>query len=138
MSEIGDAIIDYLKYGRPVSGQPYVFLSLTPPYGQLTNVTISTITSNYLTLAGIDTSTRKHGTHIFRHSLVAKLLDQKTPIHVISGTLGHSSTDSTQHYMRIDTQAMAPCALQVPSVSSTFYDRVAGSFFSGKKNQEKL
>lgn len=137
-SEIGDAIIDYLKHGRPVSHQPYVFLCLTPPYGQLTNVTVSTITSHYLTLAGIDTSTRKHGAHILRHSLVANLLDQKTPIHVISGTLGHSSTDSTRHYLRIDTKAMEPCALQVPPVSPTFYDRVTDFFFSVKKNQEKL
>ncbi|WAC13209.1 site-specific integrase [Dyadobacter pollutisoli] len=135
-SEIGEAIIDYLKHGRPVSNQPYVFLCLTPPYGQLTNVTVSTITSHYLTLAGIDTSTRKHGTHILRHSLVAKLLDQKTPIHVISGTLGHSSADSTRHYVRIDTKAMEPCALQVPPVAPTFYDRVTDFFFLGKKKQE--
>lgn len=134
-SEIGEAIIDYLKYGRPVSDLPYIFLSLTPPFGQMTNVTASGITSNYLTLAGIDTSTRKHGTHILRHSLVAELLNKKTPIHVISGTLGHSTTDSTRHYLRIDTRAMEPCALHVPEVSPEFYDKITGFFFS-RKNRE--
>jgi len=136
-SEIGEAIIDYLKHGRPVSELPYVFLSLTPPFGQMTNIGASTLTSNYLTLAGIDTSLRKHGTHILRHSLVAELLDKKTPIHVISGTLGHSTTDSTRHYLRIDTQAMKPCALQIPVVSSEFYDKVTDFFFSQKNKEEK-
>lgn len=136
-SEIGEAIIDYLKHGRPVSDQPYIFLSLIPPYGQMTIITVSTITSNYLTLAGIDTSTRKHGTHILRHSLVAELLDKKIPIPVISGTLGHGSTDSTRHYLRIDTQSMGPCALQVPSVDPAFYDRVTDFFFSGKNREEE-
>ncbi len=136
-SEIGEAIIDYLKHGRPVSDLPYVFLSLIPPFGQMTNVAASTITSNYLTLAGIDTSLRKHGTHVLRHSLVAALLDKKTPIHVISGTLGHSTTDSSRHYLRIDTRTMEPCTLQIPLVSSEFYDKVTSFFFSPKKREER-
>ncbi|WP_439484114.1 site-specific integrase [Cyclobacterium plantarum] len=136
-SEIGEAIIDYLKHGRPVSDLPYVFLSLIPPYRQMTNITMSTITSNYLTLAGIDTSMRKRGTHILRHSLAAELLDKRIPINVISGTLGHSSTDSTQHYLRIDTRAMEPCALQVPPVANGFYDKVSGFFFPGKNRGGK-
>lgn len=136
-SEIGEAIIDYLKHGRPVADQPYVFLNLTPPYGRMTNINVSTITSNYLTLAGIDTSTRKHGTHILRHSLVAELLEKKVPIRVISETLGHGSTDSTRHYLRIDTRAMEPCALQVPQVAPRFYDRVTDFFFLAEAKEEK-
>lgn len=135
-SEIGEAIIDYLKHGRPVSDLPYVFLALKPPFGQMTNITASTITSNYLTLAGIDTSLRKHGTHILRHSLVAELLDKKTPIQVISGTLGHSTTDSSRHYLRIDTRTMEPCALQVAPVSPEFYDKVTRFFFLRKNREE--
>jgi len=136
-SEIGEAIIDYLQHGRPVSDLPYVFLRLTAPFGQITNITASTITSNYLTLAGIDTSQRKHGTHILRHSLVAELLDKKTPIQVISGALGHSTTDSSRHYLRIDTRSMEPCALQIPLVSTEFYDKVTSFFFSHKNKEEK-
>jgi integrase/recombinase XerD len=135
-SEIGEAIIDYLKHGRPVSELPYVFLRLTPPFGQMTNIGASTLTSNYLTLAGIDISQRKHGTHILRHSLVAELLNKKTPIQVISGTLGHSTIDSTRHYLRIDTQAMEPCALQIPVVIPEFYDKVTDFFFSQKNKEE--
>jgi integrase/recombinase XerD len=137
-SEIGEAIIDYLKHGRPVSELPYVFLRHIAPFGQMTNIGASTLTSNYLTLAGIDTSLRKHGTHILRHSLAAELLDKKTPIHVISGTLGHGTTDTTsRHYLRIDTRAMEPCALQIPVVSQDFYDRVTSFFFSNKKEGKR-
>jgi integrase len=136
-SEIGEAIIDYLKHGRPVSDLPYIFLSLIPPFSQMTNIGACNMVSNYLTLAGIDTSLRKHGTHILRHSLVAELLNKKTPIHVISGTLGHSTTDSSRHYLRIDTQAMEPCALQIPPVSPDFYDKVTSFFFSPKKKEDR-
>jgi integrase len=136
-AEIGEAIIDYLKHGRPSSELPFVFLSLTPPFGQMTNIAASTMTSSYLTLAEIDTSQRKHGTHILRHSLVAELLDKKTPIHVISGTLGHSTTDSSRHYLRIDTRAMEPCALQIPLVNPAFYDKVTSFFFSPKNKEKK-
>lgn len=136
-SEIGDAIIDYLKHGRPISEHHYIFLSLIRPFRQMTHVSLSALTSKYLTLAGIDTSTRKHGTHVLRHSLAAELLDKKSPIHVISEILGHSSTDSTRHYLRIDTQAMKPCALQVPLVAPQFYDGVTDFFFSTQTKEEK-
>lgn len=43
LAEVGDAIIDYVKYGRPVSKSKTIFLSAHPPYGQISASGISSI-----------------------------------------------------------------------------------------------
>lgn len=43
LSEIGEAIIDYLKYGRPNSELPYIFLHASTPYDRLNRSTLHSI-----------------------------------------------------------------------------------------------
>jgi len=131
-SEIGGAIIDYLKYARPASILPYVFLNLIPPFDQMTNVNLSTSVSNYLKRAGIKISDRKHGMHILRHTLAEILLKEKTPLPVISEVLGHKNTCSTMYYLRVDIASLRQCALNVPAVASTFYSNVTNLYFNPK------
>lgn len=131
-SEIGSAIIDYLKYARPTSILPYVFLNLTPPFDQMTNINLSTSVSGYLQRAGIKISDRKHGMHILRHTLAGILLKEKTPLPVISEVLGHKNTCSTMYYLRVDIDSLRQCALNVPAVSSTFYSNITNLYFNQK------
>ncbi|MTI71702.1 MAG: integrase [Firmicutes bacterium] len=122
LEEIGNAIIDYLKYGRPSSQLPNIFLKLCIPYNKLSEPTLHSIVSQYLNLAGIDNvSTKKHGPHALRHSLAGFLLEKKTPLPVISEVLGHSNTESTKSYLRIDLNALSQCALEVPPLNTSFY-----------------
>jgi integrase/recombinase XerD len=123
LTEIGEAIIDYLKYGRPQSELPYVFLHVNSPYDRLSYSTLHSIICLHMRLAGIKFKDRKHGPHALRHSLAGILLEKKTPIPVISEVLGHRSTESTRYYLRIDTGALRQCALDVPPVSIPFYGR---------------
>jgi len=123
--EIGNAIIDYLKYGRPVSNTPFIFLKLCPPYDRLSESTLHSIVSFYLNKAGIpNVSIKKHGPHALRHSLAGILLEKKTPLPVISEILGHSNTESTKTYLRIDIQTLRQCALEVPLLYTKFYEMV--------------
>lgn len=123
LDEIGNAIIDYLKYGRPSSELSNVFLKLYPPYQRLAEPTLHSIVSFYLNLADIDNvSEKKHGPHALRHSLAGLLLEKKTPIPVISEVLGHKNTESTKSYLRIDIDALSQCALDVPALSTPFYE----------------
>ncbi|WNF35105.1 site-specific integrase [Bacillaceae bacterium IKA-2] len=120
--EIGEAIIDYLKYGRPKSDLPYVFLHAIPPYNCLNRSTLHSIVTFYLRRAGIKNITeKKHGPHALRHSLAGQLLEQKIPIHVISEVLGHKNTESTKTYLRIDLTSLSQCALDVPLLKTPFY-----------------
>lgn len=126
LSEIGEAIIDYLKYGRPKSELPYIFLKLNSPYDRLNRSTLHSIICFYLNRAGIHyEQERKHGPHALRHSLAGILLEKKTPIPVISEVLGHKNTESTKYYLRIDMNSLRQCALEVPPVDTSFYERSA-------------
>lgn len=123
LSEIGEAIIDYLKYARPQSDLPYVFLHVNHPYDRLNRSTLHSIICFYFRRAGIQyEKERKHGPHALRHSLAGVLLARKTPVPVISEVLGHRSTESTRYYLRIDLNSLRQCALEVPPVSPAFYE----------------
>lgn len=125
LTEIGNNIIDYLKYGRPVSDLPYIFIHLNQPYDRLAEPTLHSIVSFYLRRAGIDNiNQKKHGPHALRHSLAGFLLEKKTPLPVISEVLGHTSTESTKSYLRIDLQSLCQCALEVPLLDSPYYREV--------------
>jgi site-specific recombinase XerD len=118
LQEIGEAIIDYLKYGRPVSELPQIFLYASPPYDCVGNVTFNSIVTTYMRIAGIkNTETRKGGPHALRHSLAGILLEKKTPLHVISEVLGHKNIESTRNYLRVDVTSLRQCALEVPPIS---------------------
>jgi site-specific recombinase XerD len=119
LQDIGEAIIDYLKYGRPVSDLPEIFLYASPPYDCVGKCTLHSIISTYMRIAGIKFSAeRGHGPHALRHSLAGLLLKKKTPLHVISEVLGHKNTESTRHYLRIDITSLRQCALEVPAISA--------------------
>lgn len=126
LSDIGTALIDYLKFGRPVSELPYIFLHANHPYDRLNRSTLHSIVALYLRRAGIAyAQERRHGPHALRHSLAGVLLAKKTPVPVIAEVLGHRSTESTRFYLRIDADSLRQCALDVPPVAPAFYARGA-------------
>ncbi len=130
LSEIGNALIDYLKYSRPQSDDPYVFLLCRKPYSRLYPYSVSQMVQSLFLKAGINTENRKHGAHALRHSLAVNMLEKGTTLPVISEVLGHEYTSSTEYYLRVDTKSMRQCALEVPSVSIDFYNQQGGLFYA--------
>jgi len=124
LAEIGNALIDYLRYGRPESESPYIFLHVSGRYEKLDKETFHSIVTHYLRVSGIDMTNRKHGPHAMRHSLAGRLLDAKIPLPVISETLGHRTSDSTMLYLRIDLKHLKQCALEVPTIATGLYGGV--------------
>ena len=74
--------------------------------------------------AGIDFTDRKTGPHALRHSLATNLLGANATLPVISEILGHSSTESTKTYLRVNMDLLRQCALDVPFVPSSFYENL--------------
>jgi site-specific recombinase XerD len=122
--EVGNAIIEYLKFGRPDINEPYVFITAIAPYGKLSCAGMNRTITNYMRVADISYEERKHGPHALRHSLASNLLNSNEPIPVISEILGHSSSESTMYYLRINFTQLQKCALEVPCVPSSFYDNL--------------
>lgn len=110
---IGWAIIDYLQNGRPESECDHVFVKHCAPYDVLTPSMYRTV-QKYLQKAGIKGPVGKPtGMHAFRHSLASAMLEQRIPLPVISGTLGHTDMHSTETYLSIDLHQLRSCALEV-------------------------
>lgn len=126
LPEVGNAVIDYLKYGRPVSNENHCFLQVVPPYNKIVPHDIAYSVQFYLKRAGISLRNRKHGPHALRHSFAAGLLNEATPLPIISEALGHTSSMSTMFYLRIDISSLKQCALDVPQVPFSFYKQKGG------------
>lgn len=121
LSDVGEAIIDYLKYGRPQSKLPFIFLKHVPPYDCVTGSAFINAIKTGVRRAGIIyKGTRKHGPHALRHSLANILLEQNTPLPVITGILGHKDLETTKMYLGIDLTSLRKCALNVPEIATDF------------------
>ena len=115
LPEVGSAIIDYLKYGRPITESTTIFMRHTCPITPLTPPTLHSIVSQYLRLAGIKVPDgKKHGPHALRHSLASALLEENTPLPIIAEVLGHTTTETTSIYLKIDVNHLRRCALDIP------------------------
>ena len=119
LGEVGDAIIDYLKYGRPPVNTNVIFLRLSAPIEPMKPPTLHSIVTYYMNKAKIPIPAgKKHGPHALRHSLASALLNQNTPMPVISEVLGHSDSKTTSVYLKIDILQLRFYSLQVPPVQS--------------------
>lgn len=129
LAEVGEAIVNYLRYGRPVSDLQEVFLSARPPYRPMSRSSINRAVSGIMNGSGVDISGRKFGPHSMRHSLASRLLSNGISLPVISETLGHNNTQSTMEYLRIDVANLIKCTLDVPLVTPAFYEQKGGTFY---------
>ena len=129
LTDVGEAVINYLKYARPVSDLQQVFLSACAPYRCINRLVINGAVSRTIIASGVDITGRKFGPHAMRHTLASQLLRNGTSLPVISETLGHSDTQATMNYLRIDINNLMRCTLEVPLVSTSFYEQKGGIFY---------
>ncbi|NQT23386.1 MAG: tyrosine-type recombinase/integrase, partial [Candidatus Omnitrophica bacterium] len=81
------------------------------------NANLHNIISKYTRLAGIKIPKgARHGLHSLRHTLASTLLEQKTPLPVISAILGHLDSKSTNVYLQIGIDGLRQCALDPEEV----------------------
>lgn len=113
LSDVGEAIINYLKNARPKSDSDHVFIRIKPPYTEFNPSAVGALVHERLQKAGIHLEGRKSGSHALRHSLAKRLLEHRIPLPVISEILGHVNTETTMTYLRIDINELKKCALEV-------------------------
>ena len=111
--EVGEAIADYLRHGRPVSSTRALFLRVCAPIRGLgAQQTVGTIVGAALKRAGIDT--RHRGTHQFRHALAADMLRHGATLTEIGSVLRHRHAKTTSLYAKVDFAALRPLSLPWP------------------------
>lgn len=109
---VGWAIIDYIRNGRPhVFETRILFVKHMPPFDPIGDENhLQGIISHYMNKAGIKKES-KHGFHSLRHTAASLLLEAGTPLEIITEVLGHSSTDVTSVYLKIDIKNLEQCVL---------------------------
>lgn len=117
LNEVGDAIIEYLRF-RPKVQLEYVFLRVANPPEKLYSHSLYEIVSLYIRRTGIHVPPgKKHGPHALRHSLSSIMLENRVPLPVISEILSHTSSNTTKVYLKIDITQLRECALSVPEIN---------------------
>ncbi len=129
LADVGNALADYLRNGRPKTTLRNVFLKEVAPYGEMTSGCAYSAFNHAIAKSKIYIDNRHHGPHAFRHSLASAMLGQGTTLPVITDVLGHSSSETTMSYIKIDIQKLMACALEVPVVDDKFYNQKGGVFY---------
>jgi integrase/recombinase XerD len=118
-SDVGWAVIDYIRHGRPEAGCPQVFVKHRYPFTAFGSSTSAGCRLRYYARrAGIVfLAGRSHGLHSLRGALAVAMLQTDTPPPVVAAVLGHAATNTTAaHYLRLDTEHLRRCALDVEDV----------------------
>lgn len=113
--DVGMAIIDYVKHGRPKAETDVIFLRHVAPIQQLTASGLTAIVKQYISISGIPVRPgQSQGPHAMRHSLASALLEGNVPLPVISEILGHTDTRTTEIYLKIGIKQLRGCSQEVP------------------------
>ena len=118
LDDIGWAVIDYLKNGRPETSCDRLFVRHRPPYNAFgETTTFHKSLHRYMVKAdlAIPMGTH-HGMHSLRSTLAKNMLEAQAPLPVISEVLGHQNINTTSIYLKIDINGLRRCALDPEEV----------------------
>lgn len=109
----GEAILEYLRKGRPKSAEREVFLRACAPYRALHAGSLHSVLEPRLKAAGV-VPRGKRGPHAWRHAKAAALLQEAVPLKVIGDVFAHRSAASTMAYLKLDVEQLRGIALELP------------------------
>lgn len=128
LQEISVALDDYIDNARPDSNLRNIFLTVPrPDISALSTQGVYAIVSGAIVKSGVNTHSKRLGSHALRSSLASQLLDEGRTYPEIQQVLGHSSPEVAKHYIRVKVDHLRVCALEVPTLSNemaaTFLER---------------
>lgn len=111
--EVGEAIADYLQYGRPPSQSRRVFLRRYAPFiGFAKWSSISAVVRLAIERAGVETPSK--GAHMLRHTLATQMLRNGASLRQIGHLLRHRRSDTTLIYAKVDLPTLRTVASPWP------------------------
>jgi site-specific recombinase XerD len=114
--EVGDAVLHYVKEGRPKLPIPEVFTTVLAPFHALTRANIAHIVRAALLRSGINAPSS--GGHVLRHSVATTMLSQGATLAGVGAVLRHRSPSTTAHYAKVDFGLLHEIAQPWPEVPS--------------------
>ena len=114
--QVGEAILTYLRRGRPSLQVPQVFISVLAPRRPMTRHAVSGVVQGALRRAGIKAPT--NGAHLLRHSAATAMLRAGVSLDGVATVLRHRSPKTTAHYAKVDFDLLGEIAQPWPGVHS--------------------
>lgn len=112
-ADVGAAIVDYLRDGRPACAARNVFIrSRAPRRALLGPSAVSCVVCRALRRAGIDSPLK--GAHLLRHSLATNMLGSGASLGEIAEILRHRNPQTTTIYAKVDLVSLHALALPWP------------------------
>jgi integrase/recombinase XerD len=113
LRDVGNAIVEYIRYARPNAKCRNVFLRSRAPVGPLNAPSsVGALVGRALARSGIETG--RNGAHQFRHGLASEMLRKGASLFEIGEVLGHRNPDTTAIYAKVDLVALRTIALPWP------------------------
>lgn len=111
--EMGRAIADYLRGGRPDTPDRNLFVRHRAPLGKpVTPCVIRNAVWDAARRCGLEK--RFHGPHTLRHTVAKRLLEAGSTLKSIADVLRHRCLDTTSIYAKVDIAALRRVALPWP------------------------
>lgn len=115
LAEVGEALLNYLRRGRPKTDAREIFIRTRAPYRRI--YALYSAVRHRLEAAGVKPA-GKCGPHAFRHGRAVTLLRASVSRKLIGDLLGHRSEESTLAYLKLATEDLRAIALEIPETRS--------------------
>ena len=117
LPEVADALLAYLRDGRPATTSRHVFVRHKAPFEPfVARNNLATIMRQALQRVGLDQREGRRGLYLLRHTLASRMLASGSPLKRIGDVLGHASTDATMEYASVDLTALRRVAISETEV----------------------
>ncbi len=113
-ADVGDALVDYLREGRPDRKDPHLFLTARPPIGPLTGNTIGMLVRSAARRAGLGPL----GAHRLRHTVATEVLRAGAPLEEVASLLRHRRYATSVIYAKVDWERLRQLARPWPGSAS--------------------
>ena len=118
--DVGDALLEYLRAGRPRTQSEFVFLRSIAPFQPFSmrqaGKGVSHIARAALRRAGVQPP--RGGSHVFRHTAACQMLRQGVDLEAIAEVLRHRSVETTGIYAKVDLALLGQVAQPWPEGAS--------------------
>lgn len=111
--DVGEALVDYLRRGRPATSERTVFVRAVAPFTPLGSSSVSCIVGRAARRAGLGTV---HG-HRLRHTAASETLNAGASLDEVAQLLRHEGVASTVIYAKVDRARLIALARPWPGTA---------------------
>jgi integrase/recombinase XerD len=101
--DVGEALVDWLRHGRPKCASPYVITRVHAPCGGLSSGGVSAVVRHACERAGLPAM----GAHRLRHSAATQMLRAGGSLAEVGQVLRHRGPGTTSIYAKVDRASLS-------------------------------